>query len=53
MAEVLSTGNIIYPGVPIRDDINIYVDEELNCIVVRDSSTEEKIIDLPLNNGPI
>jgi len=52
MAEELLMENPHYPGLDIREDIEIYKNEELNCIIIKDKDTSNVLVELPLKNGP-
>jgi len=52
MAEVLLTENPYYPGIAVNDDIEIYQDDETNCIIVKDKDTAEVLATVPCHYGP-
>jgi len=49
MAEILLSNeeSPIYPGLPVRDDIEIYEDTTDNCYKVRDKATGELLTCIP------
>jgi len=52
MAEVQVTENPIYPEIPIREDLEVFTNEEMGCIITKDKTSGEVLCDVPLKYGP-
>lgn len=52
MAEERVTKDPMYPEVPIREDLEVFVNEDMDCIIVKDKASGEVLCDQPLKFGP-